>query len=124
MILLTPIEPVEQQPEWDYEVTLDDAVFRLLIQYRYRTDSWYLSIYTADGICLKRQKRLVIDYPIHWRYKGEDWPAGFLVLLDVASTGEECGYADLGSRCQLAYFEAADLEAPETVTESLAIVAI
>lgn len=111
MILLDPYQPDEAQPVWDYTIALGDDTYRAVITYRERQDSYYLDLYTAEDVKLVSGKRLSIYWPILERRRVDGMPAGVVVLIDTADVDEYCQYADLGHRCQLAYFDRDDLPA-------------
>ena len=112
MLILPPDEPPEQESIWDVRVTLGDYAYRIVLRWNERTESWYLDLFDSDDQPLLQGKRLAINWPITWRYKGATWPAGNLMLWCEEGSNAECGYDDLGHRCKLVYIEPADVPEP------------
>ena len=110
MIQLPPYSPTsdEQQPVYDYTIPLGGITFRVVLKYLVRPDRWYISIYTVDGVALVKGVKLVVDTVLFEDLQIPGMPAGKLALWDTADSGAECGWADLGNRCQLVYIEPED----------------
>ena len=116
---LPPIQPLEQEPAYDYQIALDDITYRINLQWRERQESWYLTLFGSNDETMFSGVRMTIDTPLGWRLTGRKIETGFLILLDTESTKESCGYEDLGRRCQLMYFsnsEFSDLESEYDIT--------
>ena len=111
ILQLPPYEPTEQQPTHDYLIPLSGTTYRLVWQWRDRTESWYLSLYDADDILLVDGIRAVVGYPLGWRYTGRIPTGGKLMLVDTEGTDEECDYEDFGNRCKPVWIT--DDEIPE-----------
>lgn len=119
MVELPPFSPEEQEPVYDYQIALDEITYRIVLQWRDRQASWYLSLYDASDNVMFTNARMNIDTPIGWRLTGRNIETGFIVLLDTEGTQEQCSYEDLGYRCQLFYFsrtEFADYESPYEIS--------
>lgn len=113
MIQLPPYDDgVEQQPTYDYWVTLTDVEYRLVVAYRERNDRWYLTIYNADNEALLSNKKLSVNTSLISRHQIAGLPPGDFVLWDTSGAEAECGYDDLGIRCVLIYFEPDEIPAP------------
>lgn len=110
---LEPIQPVEQWPNYEFSVDLDGRTFTYQLKYLERTDSWYLSLWTAEGTLLLAGARLGIDRNVLYRFSGDDWPDGALGLWDLENTGEECDWDDLGHRCRLVWVPTDELPEQE-----------
>jgi len=119
MIELTPIEPDDPQPVYDYEVELAGIIFRVVLLWTDRDDSpdprvgkWYLSLFDSDDTALLSGKRLGVDVPVLNRYRGA-FPDGQVMLLDTESEGADPGFDDLGFRHRLVFIPSDKIEAPE-----------
>lgn len=118
MIQLPPYdrENTEQQPVYDYNVTLTDVEFRIVLTYRERGDRWYMTIYDADGVALLSSKKLSVNTPLLEDYEIDGLPAGEFGLWDSSGAEAECGFDDLGKRCLLIYFDPDDIPEDSTTT--------
>lgn len=119
LLELAPINPEIQSSSYDYQIDLGDVTYRLVIRYNTRSDRWYLSLYDAENNLLISGVKLVINYPLLSNHLSAP-SGGTLILIDTANTGEECGYEDLGRRCQLLWWPEEDYPATES-TETLII---
>lgn len=107
----------------DYEqtTTLDGRDYRLQITYNQRADRWYLSIADQDGDPIASGIKLVAEMPLFRSVTDERRPPGLLMCKDLEAAepdfaaGERTfardpGREDLGTRHQLWYLTAAELE--------------
>lgn len=78
-------------PDFEEEVLLGTTTFRLRFIYNGRDDSWYLSVYGADGGALVLGVRLRLEEPVLAPYVGEDLPDGVLLVSDPAGDRIEPG---------------------------------
>lgn len=125
MIQLPPFEAdaADQQPVYDFAIVLSDIQYRFLLFYRERNDRWYMVIYDADDEVLISGKKLSVNRPLLHRHQIDGLFPGDIILFDTSGTEAECGFADLGTRCLLMYFEPADLEL-EPVDYGITIAAV
>lgn len=112
MIQLPPYGDAEQQPVYSYTIALDDVLFGFVLLYRERQDRWYMSIYDSDGEPLLLGKKLSVDTPLLEAYEIPGLPPGEIALWDTSGAEVECGFADLGVRCELIYIEVDELPPP------------
>jgi hypothetical protein len=115
MIQLPPYatDAKDQQSVYDYTIPLGDDTFRVVLTHRERQDRWYIDIYTVAGAALVTGYMLAVDGPCFEDLQIAGLPAGTLALYDTSGSGEECGFADLGSRCWLVYLSPDELPEPE-----------
>src|SRR4030066_242844 len=93
---LTPED--EQQPAYDYSITLDGTEYRITVQYRERQDRWYLSLYSAADEPIILGLKLMADRYLLAPYVMAALPPGDLLLLDTTGAGVQCGFDDLGRK--------------------------
>lgn len=103
---LEPIERPDLPPEIEYEVELDGQVYRLRYKWVTRQERWMLDILTQAGEPLLTGKFLNVGMPMGWRYVDARLPRGNLMLVDNDGSGQECGFEELGFRCQMMYLTA------------------
>jgi hypothetical protein len=122
--ILDPIEPLDQQPVYDYTVDLEDVVYRVRLVFRERSESWYLDLYNAADEPLLTGKRLSVNTALLDPYQIDGLPPGELMLVDMEAPDDqaaiEADFDSLGFRHQLVYYDVADLP-PAAVAEELTI---
>jgi hypothetical protein len=99
----------EQQASYDYRVALGDAEFRIALLYNEREDLWHMDLYTADDEPLILGQRMAINALLLEAHPRDGMPAGDLQLFDTTASGLECGFEDLGTRCEFYYWPPEDL---------------
>jgi hypothetical protein len=102
----------EQQASYDYRVALGDAEFRITLLYNEREDLWHMDLYTADDEPLILGQRMAIDAFLLSAHPKDGMPAGELMLFDSTDSGAECGFEDMGTRCEFCYVPPEDLPPP------------
>ena len=113
MIQHEPISPPESQPMYEYLAVLGGRTFRYRLRWMDRPESWYLTLWDSQEQLLLDGQRVQVDWAPLWRFAGEEWPPGLLMLIDTEDLGEECSYEDMGRRCQLIYADAEELVGDE-----------
>lgn len=93
-----------------FTVELDGRAVVVELRWNERAASWFLSLAERGGVALLAGRRVVADAPLVGRLRARDGvPPGELVAVDTGGRGEDPDRADLGTRVQLIYIEAADL---------------
>ena len=93
-------------------VPLDGEDFTLSFEWNTRAARWFLSVLDAASNELATSVPLVVDVPLLQKYASLDLPAGWLMALDTSELGEEMAeMEDLGTRVQLVYLDAAEVDA-------------
>jgi hypothetical protein len=111
IINLTPDESDYPSPVRETLVTLDDAVYRLVLTYMDRQVCWYMSIYDSDDNTIISGQALHPGAYIFPRRVGEGRPSGMLYLLDLSKDSEETSIDALGKTQVLIYYSAAETAA-------------
>lgn len=111
MLILPPYKHAadDQEAVYDYTVPLGDASYRVVLTHCTRQDRWYMSLYDADDAILIHRVFLAVDIFLLEDLEIEGLPPGELALFDTSESGAECGFDDLGNRCELIYLEPEDL---------------
>lgn len=114
MIQLPPfgVDAVDQSPVYDYTIPLGERTYRVVLTYRGRQDRWYLDLYTVAQEPIVLGTMLAVDVFLLEDLRLPELPEGKLALFDTSGAGLECGWDDLGARCELVYLDPADLPAP------------
>lgn len=84
-------------------VNLGSDVYRLSFHYNERLTRWFLSMYDQDDSAIFEGYALLLGLDYLRMVRDDRLPDGILILDDSTSTGTECGFDDLGERCNLYY---------------------
>lgn len=101
--------PLLDLPHVDMTVNLDGVDYGLSFRYNQRAETYYLSIYTADGEELAKGQALVCRWPLFRNFTAETrLPTGTLVVIANGKdeTPPKIGELGPGKRCELIYFTA------------------
>jgi len=111
IVQLPPVEPDDQQNQYDYTIALGDFSYRVVLTWRERCLGWYLTLSDSDDEILIDGKRLAINWPVLFRHKGRQIVGGQLVLVDTTDPlgGVESTFEDLGHRCVLLWAEDSEI---------------
>lgn len=100
-MIAIPLDP--NTPFFSLECDLDQEQYKLTFYWSERTDSWSMSLATADGQEIFSGQKLVVGYPIGWRFQHAKKPSGSFVLVDTAGFGDEAKLGELETRFVLTY---------------------
>ena len=90
-------------------VRLSGRDFLLTFDWNGREARWYLSIATAEGVPIVSGIKLVCNWPLLRTNVSAERPAGELFCLSAEKSTEPPGFADLGVRVRLLYYELSEL---------------
>lgn len=114
-IVEIPTDP--ELATYTQRVSLDGREYILTVDYSARTDCYYLSLVTTDGVEIMRMQKVLANWPLNRlvQYKPE-CPRGVLNAITFSSDKSPPGYGELGIglRCTL-YFVPEALVPPVTV---------
>lgn len=91
---------------YKFQTNLDGAVFDLQLFWNNRSQSWFLSLYDAQGAAIFEGKKVVAGASFLDRIQNDDAPAGTLLAFDTTGAGHKPGLQELGRRVKLFYVEA------------------
>lgn len=102
------LEPINRRgetltPVIDQEVLLEERSYRYVLTWTDRQQRWRMDLFDALGVAIWRGRYMPINTPIGLRIKDERKPPGYFMMIDADSSGRECGFEDLGTRCALMY---------------------
>ncbi len=107
-------------PHMELQVPLEGRTYTLELRWSVREERWYLDVMTEEREGIYVGIALVLNLKLGLRCASELFPPGAFFLLDTSGANLEPGLADLGARCKLLYFEAAELPIdPTRVFEDL-----
>lgn len=109
MILEIPCSP-GGAGRWTQTTVLDGVTFQLTFDWLERLGRWCLHIADGEGAAIRTGAILNVNTLLLRGVVDTRRPAGELVVADRTDRGDaDPGYADLGARFALLYFDAAEL---------------
>lgn len=96
-------------PHYTQQAELDGAIYGLELQWNFREEAWYFSLYDSSGAVIVAGLRAVVGFPIGTRCRDARMPLGIFQFQDTTGGDADPGFADLGARVQLYYFTAGEL---------------
>lgn len=93
------------------EVVIDDTTLILDIEYRARTNDWFLSVYDSALSPIVEGVRVVSSYPLLRGTQDSRLPDGQLWAIREGSTQENARIGELGTAVLLYYATRAELDA-------------
>lgn len=95
-------------PNFSIQANLDNVTYTLEFLWNDRFSAWFMNVLDEQGDnMLLAGIRLVANYPLSL-YQSIRQPRGVFMVLDTTGAGIDPGLSDLGGRCQLVYFDAAE----------------
>jgi hypothetical protein len=122
-IQIPPIAPVDQEPVYEFVIALGDATFRVETRWNTRTEAWYMSLWDSNEVKLFSGIKMVPNYELLWRYQGDEYPDGILILFDWSNSGLYAEYDDFGHDFEFRFYPpeniivVADDEVEHTIVE-------
>lgn len=99
-------------PSYRQRTVLDGREYILVLRWSMREERWYLDMRDADGNLLVGSVKLVVGFPLLYRFRGvAGLPSGDLVVVDPRPSPVDPGLDDLGDVAQLCYLDAAEFAA-------------
>ena len=95
------------EPDTTQTVTLGDAQYRVRLYYRPRLESWYVDIFTLDGVALARGRRVSPGWDLLTGLLG-GLPSGHLLI----SGDDPYDRFMLGERVRLTWYETSEVPTP------------
>lgn len=107
MSALLPI--ASDVPHYSFQVTLDGASYGFEFFWNAQAEGWFVSLLDANGDAIVNSVRLTVDVPLFARYADSRKFPGWLIAQDSTGQHADPGRDDLGTRCLLLYFSAAEI---------------
>jgi hypothetical protein len=114
---------VGTDPFQSFRARLDGVDYLISLAYNQREDRIYLSLADNEENPIVSGIKVLANYPLLFRHRYDTRiPPGELMAIDTTTDGSPPGLGELGEglRCQLVYFDAAELAAqrPPAVVSS------
>jgi len=99
-------------PHFTVQAQLDGATYTLELEWLDTIGAWFVSLLGSDGEPVLSGLKVVVNWPITWRYRTRGVPPGHLVF-QAGGDGESSPPArlELGERVKLYYIDAAGVDA-------------
>lgn len=92
-------------PLYTERVTLNGREFLLRFDFTAKEDRWYLSIFDAAGVAVRRGIKIIPQWDMLRLCADERQPRGVVFFADLRGSGSAApAFADLGRRVALFYF--------------------
>lgn len=107
LLLSDPVQiPIfSDTPLYTQRVTLNGSEFLLRFDYSGKEDRWYLSVFDAAGIAVRRGVKVIPNWDALRLVATETKPRGILFFADGSRGAKSApAFADLGRRVALFYF--------------------
>jgi hypothetical protein len=109
MSVLVPCVP-GGAANWTQSTALDGVDFVLAFDWNQRVGRWSMTLATGQGVVMRAGMVLNVGTRLLRGLTTPGRPAGELVVVDTLERWDlEPGFADLGARFQLVYFDAAEV---------------
>lgn len=103
---------VYDPPIYRVSTTLDNEVFIFDVRWNARDEAWYFDLYTSEEDLIVGGVRIILGIPLGFKAKSDSrFPNGIIVATDMANTGQEAGYYDLGDRVLVHFYSQDELDA-------------
>lgn len=107
-----PTDPPTDARAWSQLTTLDGRVYLLEFEWSSRAAHWFISLSTSEGDPIATGVKVVADWPLFRLASWDDRaPPGAVVALDTSGESRDPGFADLGDRVVLVYYDEEELAA-------------
>lgn len=108
-MLTIPCEPAGAA-RWTQRTELGGREYLLSFQWSQRAGRWLFTLADQDSADIVTGQPVVVDWPLLGRRVVDARrPPGELVAVDTTGAGADPGFADLGARVVLVYFDPAEI---------------
>jgi hypothetical protein len=105
--------PTTSDPFQRMTVRLDGSDYVIELRYNQREERWYLSIADDESVPILSGLKLQANWPLLWRHRYDTRvpPGEIMVTVTTATDRSPPTLDDLGEgkRCELSYYDAAEL---------------
>ena len=109
------IPTLAEEPYYTIRVRLDDQDYTLSFYYSTRRERWYLTLLDADNVRLCSVKLLPgVELLAPYRYRAGVPFGELIVICGEDGTPPKLGELGSGLRCELTYFQAAEMAVVRT----------
>lgn len=106
-ISILPLTP--KLPYYDFDVELDEVLFRLEFRFNGRDDAWYMKVSDLENRILRCGIKILDEWPLLRRWGTVEAPAGEIVAVNQGSTSGPPTLEELASDVLLHYLDAEEL---------------
>lgn len=93
---------------YSFEIELDAATYRFDFHWNDRAAGWFFQISDVNEVPLISGRRVVVGFPLLYRFVTPGLPPGMLEAVDTSGQGLDPGLTDLSpsGRVHLLYYDA------------------
>lgn len=106
---LIPLIPSEAF--YSFSTTLDGVDYQFDVRWNARDAAWYFDILTVDQVMIRAGNKIALGSSPGGRSASENFPEGLFLVLDTSGAGIDASYEDLGTRVQMYFYTAAEINA-------------
>ena len=103
-----PFEP--SVPDYRFNTTLDDIVYILDVRWNARVGAWFFDLLDEEENMIRAGIKIVLGTLLGLRSAHADFPTGKFIAIDLANTGLDAGFDDLGDRVNVYYYTAEEVD--------------
>lgn len=108
-VYVLPFDPNEEAA-YVVGTQLDGVSYIFGVSYNERTESYYVDVFTSEGVEVVKGLRVVCDFALARRYRKEGFPDGVVVARSlVAGNDEAPKFGELGARVRVLFIPEADI---------------
>jgi len=108
MTLLIPTSSAA--PAYKFQIVLEDQAYNFVFKWNDTFDFWIFDIADVGGNEIVCGVKVILDYPLINRFANPLLPPGEIVAIDSTETLLRVGRDDMGSKVNLYYFPASELQ--------------
>lgn len=109
-MLVIPTKVGEENPNFDFRVTLEGTEYEFRLRYNERDETWSVSIYDSAGSPIRLGMRTVENFPVLRQVADSRKPPGLMYFYDTRTLSAPPGIEGLGpdGTVRLIYDESED----------------
>lgn len=102
------IIPFNEDGSFLMQITLSSSIFNLQFHWNSLNEFWVMDIYDSGFVPVVFGIKIVPNYDISGQYTYSNMPSGDIVCQNFQNTFGDIGRFDMGSTCELVYYEPAE----------------
>jgi hypothetical protein len=96
---------------YSFATTIENETYAFTMRWNARDAAWYMDVFTEAGDVLRQGVKVVLGAYLGRASSDGFFNKGVLVARDTSGQGVEAGYNDLGTRVEVVYLSALDIQA-------------
>ncbi len=112
MPVLIPMD--NKNDAFDFNVALEEVVYRLSFRWNGRMENWVFDIFTDENVPIQTGNPFIVDLPFMFQNQNGTKPPGMLLAINTQDTGVNSDRFDIGGNVRLYYYTVDELAALPT----------